>query len=76
MMNVKEIADKADVIISGYAVKKIELGYSVINLHKQNTAAVFSNELEMLETSMDDIQLEIAKKYLTKAITYMEEAVA
>ena len=76
MITVKEIADNADVIINGYAVKKIELGYSVVNLNKQNCAAVFSKEMEMLETSMDDIQLEIAKKYLIKAIGYMEEAVA
>ena len=48
MLTVKEIADKADVIIRGYAITKVELGYSVVNLHKENSAAIFSQELEML----------------------------
>ena len=76
MLTAKEIADKADIIIRGYAITKVELGYSVINLHKENSATVFSKELEMLETCMDDIELEISKKILIKALTYLEEAVA
>ena len=76
MLNTQEIADKADVIIRGYAVTKVESGYSVINLNKKNSAAVFSVDCEMLETNMDDIELNIARKYLQRAMLYMEDAVA
>ncbi len=73
MINIKEVADKADVIVNGYAFTKCDLGYRVLNLNRPSKAAVFSKEGEMLETSMDDIELRIASNYLEQNRKFMEE---
>ena len=69
---IKELADNAEVIICGYAFSKCENGISVLNLNAPDHAAVFSNEGEMLETSMDDIELSIVRDYLERSKKYME----
>ncbi|WP_288567322.1 hypothetical protein [uncultured Treponema sp.] len=69
---IKELADNAEVIICGYAFSKCENGISVLNLNAPDHAAVFSNEGEILETSMDDIELSIVRDYLEKSKKYME----
>ncbi|WP_443097148.1 DUF7723 family protein [Treponema succinifaciens] len=69
---IKELADNAEVIICGYAFSKCENGISVVNLNAPDHAAVFSNEGEILETSMDDIELSIVRDYLEKSKKYME----
>lgn len=58
--NVREIADAADVIVDGYAFGRMGDGYRVINLDTGN-AAVFSSENDVTETTMDDIELAIAR---------------
>ena len=69
---IKELADNAEVIICGYAFSKCENGISVLNLNSPDHAAVFSNEGEMLETIMDDIEFSIVRDYLEKSKKYME----
>lgn len=64
MLNIKTIADDADIIVNGYAFNRYENGYRVLNLHRSDKAAVFSQEGEVLETSMDDIELSIVSDYL------------
>lgn len=68
----KEIADQAEVIINGYAVIKNDIGMLVVNLNADNASAVFDRNDEMLETSMDDIDLAITHDYLIKSKKYME----
>ena len=68
----KEIADQAEVIINGYAVIKNDIGMLVVNLNADNASAVCDRNDEMLETSMDDIDLAIAHDYLIKSKKYME----
>lgn len=68
----KEIAEQAEVIINGYAVIKNDIGMLVVNLNADNASAVFDRNDEMLETSMDDIDLAIAHDYLIKSKKYME----
>ena len=68
----KEIADQAEVIINGYAVIKNDIGMLVVNLNADNASAVFDRNDEMLETSMDDIDLAIAHDYLIKSKKDME----
>lgn len=70
---IKKIADDADMIINGYAFKKTEAGCSVINLKIPESAAVFDEENEMIETSMDEIELSIARDYLVKNKHFMED---
>ena len=76
MLDVKRLADEADVIVNGYAFFKHELGVRVLNLNDTIRAAVFSRENEMLETTMDDIEIQIAKDYYRKNRKFMEEEYA
>lgn len=73
MTDIKNIADKADMIINGYAFTKCEEGYQVLNLNKPSGAVVLSMSGEVLETSMDDIEIEIVKDYYMKNRELLEE---
>ena len=76
MLDVKRLADEADVIVNGYACFKHELGVRVLNLNDTIRAAVFSRENEMLETTMDDIEISIVRDYLERSWKYMENEIA
>ena len=73
MPDIKNVADKADVIINGYAFTRNEDRIQVLNLNSPNKAAVFSSDGQMLETTMDDIELSIASRYLQQNLKYMED---
>lgn len=73
MPDIKTIADKADIIINGYAFTRENDQIRVLNLNSPDRAVVFSQEGEVLETTMDDIELSIANRYLKQNMKYMEE---
>ena len=66
------IADNADVIVNGYAFTKSNDRISVLSLNKPDRAAVLRPSGEVLETSMDDIELSIVTEYLQRNLKYME----
>ena len=66
------IADKADVIINGYAFTREDDRIRVLNLHNPDKAVVFGMNCEVLETTMDDIELSIVSRYLQQNLKYME----
>ncbi len=68
----KQIADDADVIVNGYAYKRIGGNVSVLNLNNPDKAALMQPNGEVLETSMDDIELSIVRSYLQRSLKYME----
>lgn len=68
----KAVADDADMIINGYAFTyKGADRIRVLNLNKPESAAVLARNGEMLETSMDDIELAIVKDYLADNFEFM-----
>ncbi|UKK50342.1 hypothetical protein L6472_09950 [Prevotella sp. E13-17] len=73
MPDIKNIADKADVIINGYAFTRKDDGIHVLNLNCPDKAVVFDMNGEVLETTMDDIELSIASRYLKQNLKYMED---
>ncbi len=73
MISIKEVADKADIIVNGYAFTKDKVGYRVLNLNRPSRAVVLDYSGEMLETTMDDIEVGIVKDYFIKNKNYMEE---
>ena len=73
MPDIKTIADKAQVIVNGYAFTKEDSQIRVLNLNRPDKAVVFSQEGEVLETTMDDIELSIASRYLRQNQKYMED---
>lgn len=73
MPDIKSIADNADIIVDGNAFTREEDGIHVLNLNSPDKAIVFSAEGEMLETTMDDIEVSIASRLLQQNLKYMED---
>ena len=57
MPDIKTIADEADVIINGYAFTRKVDGIHVLNLNRPDKAVVFIADGQVLETTMDDIEI-------------------
>ena len=68
----KKIADNADMIANGYAFTQNNENYRVLNLNKPEHALVIDSNGNVLETSMDDIEIQIVKDYFLKNKKYME----
>ena len=73
MPDIKTIADKADVIVNGYAFTREDDRIRVLNLNSPDKAVVFSTDGEVLETTMDDIELSIASRYLQQNLKFKED---
>lgn len=56
---VREIADKADMIVDGYAFTNSEAGCRIIDLNNTHSAMVVDARDRVLETTMDDIEIGI-----------------
>jgi len=72
MIDILNVADDADVIINGYAFKRKENGVSVLNLNNPDKASFLSYTGEILETTMDDIELSIVHDYFQRGVKYLE----
>lgn len=73
MVNVQQVADAADMIVNGYAFSRCPEGFRVLNLNRLDRAVVFSPAAEVLETSMDDIEIQIVRGYLEKNRALLED---
>mgnify|MGYP006886761742 CR=1 FL=1 len=61
---IKAIAEKAQMIVCGYAFSQTEEGFiRVVNLHAPHHALVMSKDGKTIETNMDDIEISIVGKY-------------
>mgnify|MGYP004459610569 FL=1 len=73
MTDVLKVADGAEMIVNGYAFTKCEEGYQILNLNRPDKAIVLSGNGETLETTMDDIEIQIVKDYYNSNKKYLEE---
>lgn len=73
MRNIIEIADAADMIVNGYAFTKDGENIRVLNLNNPKKAAYLNKNGDVLETSMDDIELDIVSEYYQKNSECMED---
>lgn len=73
MVDIKKVADNAEMIVNGYAFTICEQGIIVLNLNNPDSAALLTNDNGVLETSMDDIEIQIVKDYLKNNRKFMEE---
>ncbi len=71
-LDIKKIADKADMIINGYAFTKDDDWVRVLNLNCINHAAVILKD-KIVETNMDDVEKEIVMDYYQRNKQFMEE---
>lgn len=74
---INAICTNADMIVGGYVfTKKDDASVHVVQLDYPHHALVLTTEGEVLETSMDDVELEIVMGYWHKNCKYMENAYA
>ena len=71
-LDIKNVADKADMIINGYAFTQENKYIRVLNLNHLNHAAVIYND-KIVETNMDDIENQIVLDYYLNNKQFMEE---
>lgn len=71
-LNIREIADYANMIINGYAFTRDGEYIRVLNLNCLNHAAVIYKD-KIIETNMDDIEKQIVEDYYQTNKQFMEE---
>ena len=74
MDKIKEIADKADMIVNGYAFTRENDQIRILNLNNLDKALVISEDGKVLETTMDDIELAIVQDYYSRNQKHLEES--
>ncbi len=72
MIDIAAIADKADMIINGYAFTKDGDDIRILNLNGTNRALIINKESQVIETSMDDIEIAIVLDYYRRNRKYLE----
>ncbi len=73
MIDIKKIADEADMIINGYAFTRTDKGIRVLNLNFPSSAALLTATGDVLETTMDDIETKIVCDCFIQNMQYMED---
>ena len=63
MDKIREIADRADMIVNGYAFTREKGQIRVLNLNNLDKALVLSEDGRVLQTTMDDIEIRIVLYY-------------
>ena len=74
MRDIIQIAKDADMIVNGYAFSLEQGVIRVLNLDAPDSAVVMTRDGEVLETTMDDIEVQIVNDYLLRDLKYMEAA--
>lgn len=73
MSEIEKMAQDADFIVNGYSFFCQDGSVRVLNLNDTTRAAVMDKAGEVLETSMDDIELSIVQAYWEKNKQFAEE---
>lgn len=73
MDKIREIADRADMIVDGYAFTREKKQIRILNLNNPEKALVISEDGDVLETTMDDIEIHIVLDYWNKDREFMED---
>lgn len=75
--DIEKIADSAQMIVGGYAFSQTEEEFiRVLNLHVPHHALVMTEDAEILETNMDDIEISIVCKLWNRNKKFLKEAYA
>lgn len=72
-LEIKRIAENADMIVSGYAFSLEGNIVKVLNLNNPKKAIVLSKGGKMLETSMDDIEVQVVINYFERNKRFLED---
>ena len=70
---IQEIADKADMIIRGYAFTREDALIRILNLNDRESSMVITSDGTMVETNMNEIEQALVLDIWQKDSKYMEE---
>lgn len=73
MLKLKEIADRADMIVCGCAFTHENGQVRVLNLNNTEKALLLSEDGKVLATTMDDIEVRIVLDYWEDDREFMED---
>ena len=73
MSEIEKVAQSADFIVNGYSFICEDEKVRVLNLNDTARAAVLDKDGEVLETSMDDIEISIVQAYWEKNKQFAED---
>lgn len=73
MSEIEKVAQLADFIVNGYSFICENTQIRVLNLNDTSRAAVIDLNGEVLETSMDDIEISIVQAYWEKNKQFAED---
>lgn len=73
MSEIEKVAQSADFIVNGYSFICEAGKVRVLNLNDTARAAVLDKNGDVLETSMDDIEISIVQAYWEKNKQFAEE---
>ena len=69
----KAIAEKADLIVNGYAFTRLEDGFiSILNLDHPDCAMTVNRSGELIDTNMDQIEQEIVLGLYRRNMQFLE----
>ena len=69
----EKICDDADMIIKGYAFRKMESNIEVFNVNNGFSAMLMTTDGILLETNMNEIEQALVKKIWMENAKYMED---
>lgn len=72
LKELRSVADGADAIYNGYAYTLDSGNVRVLNLNAGGHAAVITPSGEVLEASMDDIEIQLVLDYFRRIEKYLE----
>ena len=71
---ISKVADKAKMIVNGYAFSELEDGLiGILNLNHPDCAMVVKRDGEIIETNMDPIEQQIVMELCHKNLQFMED---
>ena len=73
MSEIEKVAQLADFIVNGYSFICENTQIRILNLNDTSRAAVLDLNGEVLETSMDDIEISIVQAYWEKNKQFVED---
>ncbi|MBT1162613.1 MULTISPECIES: DUF7723 family protein [Bifidobacterium] len=75
MPDIAAVAGAAGMIVNGYAFTRTEDGHvKVLNLNSPDSAVVLDDEGNVLETSMNDLEVGIVRDYYQNNKEFLETA--
>ncbi len=72
--DLKHIIETADMVVNGFAFSIMKDGnVTAVYLRGENHASIMDSKGEVIETNMDDVELDIMKQYWMRNSKYVTE---